>query len=101
METPTLPDLTAPDAGLAAASPAEELPGLYREILARVERLEALGARAEAARIRQSAISVYSRAWDAAGRKSLVTLIGRADRALEGDAAPRSWALRRRSATAR
>ena len=101
METRTLPDSTAPDTGPAAASPAEELPGLYREILERVERLEALGARAEAARIRQNAISVYSKAWDATGRKSLVSLIARADRALEGDAAPRSWALRRRSATAR
>jgi len=101
METRTLPASGTPDPGAAASSPAEELPGLYRVILERVERLEALGARPEAGRIRHSATEAYSKAWDAAARKALVSLIARADRAIEGDAAPRSSVLRRRSATAR
>jgi hypothetical protein len=101
METRTMPASAVPDAGAAAGSPAEELPGLYREILERVERLEALGARAEANRIRQSATDAYSRAWDASGRKALVSLLARADRAIDGDPTPRSWVLRRRSAPAR
>jgi hypothetical protein len=97
METRTSP-ATVPD---ASASPAEELPGLYRVILERVAELEQLGARAEAGRIRHKATATYSKGWDAAGRKSLVALIARADRAIEGDAQPRSWVLRRRSAPAR
>jgi len=101
METRTLPASAVPDAGAAAVSPAEELPGLYREILERVERLEALGARAEAGQIRQAATDAYSRAWDASGRKALLSLRARADRAIHGEPSPRSWALRRRSAPAR
>ena len=41
------------------------------------------------------------RAWDAAGRKSLVSLLARADRAVEGEAQARTWTLRRRSVAAR
>jgi hypothetical protein len=98
METRTSPAGAGPD---LTASPAEELPGLYRDILERVELLEQVGARAEASQIRHKATETYSRAWDAAGRKSLVGLLARADRALEGDPPPRTWALRRRSVAAR
>ncbi|HEX5013365.1 MAG TPA: hypothetical protein VFV72_04325 [Candidatus Limnocylindrales bacterium] len=101
METRTLPAPAIPDAGAAAASPADELPGLYRQILERVERLEGVGARAEAAAIRRAATDAYSKAWDASGRKALVGLLGRADRAIDGDTPARSWVLRRRSAPAR
>jgi hypothetical protein len=98
METRSLPAPAALDVG---ASPAEELPGLYRAILERVAELEGLGERAEAARIRRSATESYSGAWDDAGRRSLVALLARADRAIAGEAQPRTWVPRRRSATAR
>ena len=98
MESQTLPAPAAPDAG---ASPAEELPGLYRAILERVAELEQLGERTEAGRIRRSATGIYSDAWDAAGRKGLLALLARADRAIAGDAPPRTWVPRRRSAPAR
>jgi hypothetical protein len=98
METRSIPASAAPDAG---ASPAEELPGLYRVILERVAELEQLGERAEAARIRRSATDVYSDAWDAAGRRGLLSLLARADRVIAGETPPRTWVLRRRSAAAR
>jgi hypothetical protein len=98
METRSLPAPAAPDAG---ASPAEELPGLYRAILERVAELEQLGERPEAARIRYSATQTYSAAWDAAGRRALISLLARADRAVAGEAPPRTWVVRRRSAPAR
>ena len=96
---------TSPAAGVltpeAPATPAEELPGLYRAILARVAVLEQIGERSEAARIRMAATAAYSAAWDANGRNRLVSLIHRADRAIAGNAHPRGLALRRRSAPAR
>ena len=98
METRTAP---APEGTDTSASPAEELPGLYRVILERVAELEQRGARKEAGRIRHKATETYSRAWDAAGRKSLVSLLARADRAVEGEAQARTWTLRRRSVAAR
>jgi hypothetical protein len=98
METRSLPAPAALDVG---ASPAEELPGLYRAILERVAELEGLGERAEAARIRRSATETYSGAWDDAGRRSLVALLARSDRAIAGEAQPRTWVPRRRSAAAR
>ena len=82
METRTQPAPAAQDAG---ASPAEELPGLYRAILERVAELERLGQRPEATRIRLHATRAYSGAWDEAGRRSLLALIGRADRAIGGE----------------
>jgi len=102
METRTQPVPAAPDAG---ASPAEELPGLYRAILERVAELERLGQRPEATRIRLRATHAYSGAWDEAGRRILVGLIGRADRAIGGETQlrggartrTRTWVLRRRS----
>lgn len=85
----------------AEATPAEELPGLYRAILERVAELESLGERSEAARIRMDATAAYSRAWDEAGRIRLGALLLRADRAIAGNAHPRGFALRRRSLPAR
>ena len=108
METRSQPAPTAPEAG---ASPAEELPGLYRAILERVAELEALDQRPEATRIRLHATRTYSDAWDDAGRRSLLALLARADRAIAGESQTRtgtrtrirtrSWILRRRSAPAR
>jgi hypothetical protein len=98
METRSALAPPAPDAGV---SPAEELPGLYRAILERVADLEQLGQREEAADIRRKATSVYSDAWNAAGRRSLFSLLARADRVLSGETQPRTWVLRRRSAAAR
>lgn len=105
METRTQPSPAAPD---ASASPAEELPGLYRAILERVAELEQRGQRPEATRIRLDATQTYSGAWDQAGRRGLIALIARADRALGGEAngrggartRTRTWVLRRRSAPA-
>jgi hypothetical protein len=103
METRSAPAPASPDAGasLGGQSPAEELPGLYRAILERVATLDGLGERAEAARIRHAATEAYSGAWDAAGRRSLLSLLARADRAIAGESTARAWPLRRRSATAR
>jgi hypothetical protein len=102
METRSQPAPATPDAG---PSPAEELPGLYRAILERVAELEQVGRRPEATRIRLQATRTYSNAWDTAGRRSLIALLARADRAIAGEAQPRartrSWVLRRRSAAAR
>jgi hypothetical protein len=98
METRTTAAPAGPD---GTASLAEELPGLYRAILERVAELEAIGARGEAARIRMSATKTYSDSWDAAGRKALLTLLVRADRAMGARPQPKAWPLRRRSAPAR
>lgn len=100
METRTSPS-PAPHAADAIATPAEELPALYRTILERVAELELLGDRSEAARVRMSATETYSGSWDEAGRARLVGLIGRADRAIAGHAHPRGFVLRRRTLPAR
>jgi hypothetical protein len=85
----------------AASTPADELPGLYREILDRVAALEHIGERSQAGRIRMAATQAYSEAWNESGRIRLLGLIGRADRTIAGHDRPRGWALRRRSAAAR
>jgi hypothetical protein len=101
METTSVP-ATAPDAAHSSGtSPAEELPGLYRAILDRIAALEGIGERNEAARLRRQATEAYSGAWDAAGRRSLVSLLAQADRALSGGPQQRTWVPRRRSAPAR
>jgi hypothetical protein len=83
-------------------SPAEELPGLYRMVLDRVAQLELIGLRHEAGQIRLAATTVYSGAWNDAGRHRLAALIGRADRLSANHDQPHSgWTLRRRSASAR
>ena len=67
----------------AEPHPAEEFPGLYRAILDRVARLEGIGARTEAARIRSDATRAYSSAWDQKSRRKLDDLLRRSDRAIE------------------
>ena len=69
---------------------AEELPSLYRAILDRVAELEAVGQRAEAARLRSSATQIYSRAWDERARRRLIELLGRHARPTEGHAIRRT-----------
>lgn len=85
----------------AASTPADDLPGLYRDILDRVAELEGIGERAQAGRIRMAATQTYSEAWDETGRGRLLSLISRADRMLAGHDRPRGWTLRRRSVAAR
>jgi transcription initiation factor IIE alpha subunit len=58
---------------------AETLPCLFREVLDALARLDELGARADAARLRAEAIDGYSRAWDLACQKRLERLLGRID----------------------
>jgi hypothetical protein len=89
------------DAAEPASTPANDLPGLYRDILDRVAALEQLGERTQAGRIRMAATQAYSAAWDETGRGRLLALIGRADRTIAGHDRPRGWTLRRKSAPAR
>jgi hypothetical protein len=84
-----------------ASTPADDLPGLYREILDRVATLEQIGERSQAGRIRMAATAAYSDAWNETGRGRLLGLIDRADRTIAGHDRPRGWTLRRRSAPAR
>jgi hypothetical protein len=53
---------------------ADEVPMLYRSILALIEELERVDRRAEAARIRASAQAAYATAWDARQRQRLQQL---------------------------
>lgn len=101
MQTRTPQTSTMVLAPESTATPAEELPGLYRTILERVAELEQLGERSEAAHIRMAATATYSAAWDESGRNRLVSLVHRADRAISGGSQPRGFALRRRSLQAR
>jgi hypothetical protein len=84
-----------------ASTPADDLPGLYRDVLDRVAGLEMIGERVRAGRIRMAATAAYSDAWNENCRVRLVGLIGRADRTIAGHDRPRGWTLRRRSARAR
>ena len=52
------------DSAEPASTPANDLPGLYRDILDRVAALEQLGERTQAGRIRMAATQAYSAAWD-------------------------------------
>ena len=63
-------------------SPAELLPALYRSVLDDVAALERRGERMQAAHLREEAIRVYSRSWDATRRRRLESILRRADRAL-------------------
>ncbi len=89
------------DSAEPASTPANDLPGLYRDILDRVAALEQIGERTQAGRIRMAATQAYSAAWDETGRGRLLGLIGRADRTIAGHDRPRGWTLRRKSAPAR
>jgi len=59
---------------------AEVLPGLYRAVLDAVARLESLGLRREAAKIRAGATHAYSTAWNAAAERRLRSLRAKAER---------------------
>lgn len=60
---------------------AETLPRVYRRVLDAVGRLEALGARDEAASVRRTAIAVYSSAWNAKSHRRLEEIAARAEAA--------------------
>jgi hypothetical protein len=59
-------------------TPAEELPTLYRAVLDTVMRLEHVGDRAFAYKVRQDALHTYSTRWDDHGRVALRRLERRA-----------------------
>ncbi|HEY7524516.1 MAG TPA: hypothetical protein VH720_12775 [Candidatus Limnocylindrales bacterium] len=59
------------------ASPADELPALYREILDGLAPLERSPLRPEALRIRARASRIYAQSWSDQGRKSLQSLLRR------------------------
>jgi hypothetical protein len=94
--SPAVTELVEPLASLA-----EDLPELYRAILARVAELERVGARREGARIRAAATRAYSEAWNESARRDLVSLLARADRLLADEERPRGRRLRWWSAPAR
>jgi hypothetical protein len=60
-------------------SVAEALPRVYRRVLDAVDALDRMGGRAEATRLRLSAIAVYSSAWDARSHRRLEEIAGRAE----------------------
>jgi hypothetical protein len=78
------------------ASPAEDLPTLYRAILDGVAQLERLGARREAGLLRQEATQIYSTAWDDAGVRRLGQIRRRIERVIAGEERPRTAMSRRR-----
>lgn len=62
--------------------PADDLPHLYRAVLDTVGRLEHLGEREAAWKIRRDALNTYSTHWDEHGRRSLERLNVEAQRRL-------------------
>lgn len=78
------------------ASPAEDLPALYRAILDGIAELEHLGARREAGLLRTEATQIYSTAWDDAGLRRLDQIRRRIARIIAGDERPRTAASRTR-----
>lgn len=64
------------------SSPAVELPGLYRSVLDGIARLERVGERRTAARIRRDAIAAYSGRWDDPGRRRMQRLVHDCERLL-------------------
>lgn len=77
------------------ASPAEELPALYRAVLDRVAQVATGGQRDLANRIRADATRIYSRSWDERARRELEALLCRHTEALVGDPKPRRASRRR------
>ncbi len=67
-------------------TPAEDLPNLYRAVLDTIGRLEHVGERQFAWKIRRDAVRTYSTSWDDRGRKVLQRLNGEAQQHLAASA---------------
>lgn len=74
--------LSGNDRVVDESAPAVELPGLYRAALDGIARLERVGDRPAAARIRRDAIAVYSGRWDERGLRRLHRLVQECERLL-------------------
>jgi len=61
---------------------AETLPRVYRRVLDAIGRLERLGGRRDAARLRSMAIEVYGGPWDARSQRRLEGILARVDAAV-------------------
>ena len=61
------------------ADVAEALPRVYRRVLDAIGRLERLGGRREAARLRRTAAEVYGGPWNAKSHRSLEAILARAE----------------------
>ena len=81
---------------VAQLSPAEQLPALYRAVLAGVEALERRDRRSQAAAIRREAIRAYSEAWDDRHRGLMIGLVDRLHKELDRGTAPMSTTVERR-----
>jgi len=64
------------------ADVAEALPRVYRRVLDAVGRLEQLGGRREAARLRRAAIEAYGGPWDAKCQRNLEGILARVEAAV-------------------
>ncbi len=72
--------------------PTEELPALYRTILALVGELEQCDRRVEAERIRARALTAYASSWDGRQRRRLVQLESQLRRSIAAGRRPaRPW----------
>ena len=83
------------------ASPAEDLPALYRAILDGIAQLERLDARREAGLLRTEATQIYSTAWDEAGLRRLGQIRRRIERIISGEERPRTAHSRTRQLSER
>ena len=81
---------------VAQLSPAEQLPALYRAVLAGVEALERRDRRSQAAAIRREAIRAYSEAWDDRHRGVMISLVDRLHKELDRGTVPVSTTVERR-----
>src|SRR3954447_8279370 len=79
-----------PSRSMNELSVAEIMPVLYRGVLDSVAQLEARNGRRDAARIREEAPRVYSRAWDLDAARRLRSLCERASRLAMAPGARRS-----------
>lgn len=78
-------------------TPAEDLPTLYRAVLDTVSRLERVGDRSAAWKIRRDALQTYSTRWDDTGQRRLRKLVRDAQRRLASYPASSLGALNTRS----